>query len=126
MAVLFIILSKSTKTCFSEHCVFSLKLHTSFRLLWRCCIGSSCLELGCGAGVVGVALCRTGAATVQLTDGNGAAVDNCKHNLEINNCIPPQHLCTTQLAGCQSQHTQVGSSLQSIWSIKFWHLIARC
>jgi len=68
--------------------------------------------------VVGVALCRSGAATVQLTDGNGAAVDNCKHNLEINNCIPPQH-CATQLAGNTSQETQVGSSLQSIWSIKF-------
>ncbi|DBA94871.1 TPA: hypothetical protein ACH3X1_002405 [Trebouxia sp. C0004] len=77
--------------------------------------GSSCLELGCGAGVVGVALCRSGAATVQLTDGNGAAVDNCKYNLEINNCIPPQRLCTTQLAGNHSQETQDVQVMQMQW-----------
>ncbi|DBA85057.1 TPA: hypothetical protein ACH3X2_005787 [Trebouxia sp. C0005] len=76
--------------------------------------GSSCLELGCGAGVVGVALCRSGAAKVQLTDGNGVAVDNCKHNLEINNCIPPQH-CATQLAGNASQETQDVQVMQMQW-----------
>lgn len=76
--------------------------------------GSSCLELGCGAGVVGVALCRSGAAKVQLTDGNGAAIDNCKHNLEINNCIPPQH-CATQLAGNTSQKTRDVQVMQMQW-----------
>ena len=49
--------------------------------------GSSCLEVGCGAGVLGVALCRVKAAVVLLTDGNGAAVSNCKGNLVINNCM---------------------------------------
>lgn len=48
--------------------------------------GQNCLELGCGAGVVGVALSRACAAVVQLTDGNAAAVGNCKHNLAINFC----------------------------------------
>ncbi|KAL3160989.1 hypothetical protein ABBQ38_009378 [Trebouxia sp. C0009 RCD-2024] len=48
--------------------------------------GQECLELGCGAGVVGVALSRVGAAVVHLTDGNAAAVDNCRHNLAINHC----------------------------------------
>ena len=75
--------------------------------------------------MVGVALCRSGAGKVQLTDGNDAAVDNCQHNLEINNCIPPQH-CATQLAGNTSQESQVGSSLKAIWSIQFWHLITGC
>lgn len=50
--------------------------------------GQNCLELGCGAGVVGVALSRVCAAVVQLTDGNAAAVGNCKHNLAINFCDP--------------------------------------
>lgn len=48
--------------------------------------GQSCLELGCGAGVVGVALSRVGAAVVHLTDGNAATVYNCRENLEINRC----------------------------------------
>ena len=37
--------------------------------------------------MVGVALSRVCAAVVQLTDGNAAAVSNCKHNLAINFCI---------------------------------------
>ncbi len=117
MAVL-LLYSQSLQTHVFQNIVFSVKSHTGFKLLWQCCTGSNCLELGCGAGVVGVALCRSGAAKVQLTDGNDAAVDNCKHNLEINKCIPPQR-CATQPAGNTSQETQVGASLQSTWSIKF-------
>ena len=51
-----------------------------------CSTGQECLELGCGAGVVGVALFRVGTAVLHLTDGNAAAVENCRHNLAINQC----------------------------------------
>lgn len=69
--------------------------------------GRRCLELGCGAGVVGVALRRTGAASVTLTDGNDAAVENCKHNLDINKCMMP---CNGQTV-YTGNHPQVLSCL---------------
>ena len=59
---------------------------TNIRNICLRCPGQNCLELGCGAGVVGVALCRVCAALVHLTDGNATAVGNCKHNLAINFC----------------------------------------
>jgi hypothetical protein len=46
--------------------------------------GKACLELGCGTGMVGVALARAGARSVVLTDGNAAVVDNCCANLALN------------------------------------------
>ena len=48
--------------------------------------GRKCLELGCGSGVVGVALSRAGAARILLTDGNSDAVQNCEHNMRLNDC----------------------------------------
>ncbi|KAL6780377.1 hypothetical protein ACKKBF_B13385 [Auxenochlorella protothecoides x Auxenochlorella symbiontica] len=46
--------------------------------------GKHCVELGCGAGVVGVALARVGAASVLCTDGSPEAVANCDANLRLN------------------------------------------
>ncbi|KAL4447665.1 hypothetical protein ABPG75_004884 [Micractinium tetrahymenae] len=46
--------------------------------------GRCCLEVGCGAGMVGVALHRAGASHVILTDGNPEAVANCRRNLALN------------------------------------------
>lgn len=46
--------------------------------------GKSCIELGCGTGVVGVALARAGASPLLLTDGNAEAVANCCRNLALN------------------------------------------
>ena len=46
--------------------------------------GKRCLELGCGTGMVGVALARAGAAELLLTDGNADAVANCRRNLALN------------------------------------------
>jgi predicted nicotinamide N-methyase len=46
--------------------------------------GRRCLELGCGAGLVGVALHRAGASQVVCTDGNLQTLDNCRANLELN------------------------------------------
>lgn len=48
--------------------------------------GQKCLELGCGTGVVGIAVCRSRAANIMLTDGNHAAVQNCECNLSLNGC----------------------------------------
>lgn len=45
--------------------------------------GKRCLELGSGAGLVGVALAHAGARAL-LTDGCEATVRNCVHNLDIN------------------------------------------
>lgn len=46
--------------------------------------GRSCLEIGCGAGMVGVALHRCGASSILCTDGDVQATANCRHNLELN------------------------------------------
>ncbi len=46
--------------------------------------GRRVLELGCGAGLVGVALQRVGAQLAALTDGSAAAVHNCAANLRLN------------------------------------------
>jgi len=46
--------------------------------------GKKVLELGCGAGLLGVVLHRTGAAGVSLTDGDSQTLCNCRHNLHIN------------------------------------------
>lgn len=42
------------------------------------------MELGCGTGMVGVALSRVGAAGLLLTDGNADTVANCQRNLALN------------------------------------------
>ncbi|KXZ43048.1 hypothetical protein GPECTOR_105g102 [Gonium pectorale] len=46
--------------------------------------GRRVLELGCGAGLVAVALRRAGAALVAATDGSAEAVANCAANLALN------------------------------------------
>ncbi|GLI58432.1 hypothetical protein VaNZ11_000146, partial [Volvox africanus] len=46
--------------------------------------GRRVLELGCGAGLVAMALHRAGAAWVAATDGSDAAVANCAANLRLN------------------------------------------
>lgn len=46
--------------------------------------GKFCIELGCGTGMVGVALARAGASPLLLTDGNAEAVGNCRRNLALN------------------------------------------
>lgn len=46
--------------------------------------GQRVLELGCGAGLLGVILHRADAAAVCLTDGDAQALHNCRHNLHIN------------------------------------------
>ena len=46
--------------------------------------GKRCCELGAGAGVVGVALHRVGAKSVELTDGDAATVRNLERNLGLN------------------------------------------
>ena len=45
--------------------------------------GKRCLELGSGAGLLGIIMARLGARSL-LTDGCAAAVKNCEHNLRIN------------------------------------------
>ncbi|XP_024367176.1 uncharacterized protein [Physcomitrium patens] len=47
--------------------------------------GQKCLEIGAGAGMIGVLLSRLGASKVLLTDGSLATLANMKHNLSINN-----------------------------------------
>ena len=51
------------------------------------------LELGCGAGLLGVILHRADAAAVCLTDGDAQALHNCRHNLHINEA----EVCTQTL-----------------------------
>ena len=46
--------------------------------------GRTCLEIGSGAGMVGVALHRAGAAHVLCTDGDAQTVANCQLNLQLN------------------------------------------
>ena len=46
--------------------------------------GRKTLELGCGAGMLGILLQRIGAAGVCLTDGDAQTLCNCLHNLRIN------------------------------------------
>ena len=48
-----------------------------------CCAGKFVLELGCGAGLLGVALAHLGARAL-LTDGSGPTLANCLHNLGQN------------------------------------------
>ena len=67
--------------------------------------GQRVLELGCGAGLLGVILHRAEAAAVCLTDGDAQALHNCRHNLHINGaevCAQPscQHSWAWQHAEC--------------------------
>lgn len=87
----------------STSCGTDLQQELNFVLMHP---GRRCVELGCGTGMVGVALCRIGAAAVQLTDGNAAAVHNCRHNLEINQCVMPEEQ-DCQLRKLASSQTQV-------------------
>lgn len=47
-------------------------------------VGQRVLELGAGAGLVGVALARAGAQLVAATDGSAEAVSNCAANMRLN------------------------------------------
>lgn len=49
-----------------------------------CITARRCLELGAGAGIVGVVLARVGAQSILCTDGSAEAVRNCQHNLGLN------------------------------------------
>ena len=46
--------------------------------------GKRVLELGCGAGLLGVLLHRLGVGSACLTDGDAQTLRNCLHNLHIN------------------------------------------
>ena len=48
--------------------------------------GRSVLELGCGAGLLGVVLARLGARAL-LTDGSAPTLVNCLHNLRLNGVV---------------------------------------
>ena len=48
--------------------------------------GKRCVELGCRSIIIKKSLFRAGAARILLTDGNSDAVENCKHNMSLNNC----------------------------------------
>ena len=69
--------------------------------------GKRCLELGCGTGLVGVSLVRSGARQVLLTDGNEEAVSNCCHNIEFNY----RSVSTATGARCRSSGDPVSASV---------------
>ena len=46
--------------------------------------GKRVLELGCGAGLLGVVLHILGVGSACLTDGDDQTLRNCLHNLHIN------------------------------------------
>ena len=48
------------------------------------CAGKTCLELGAGAGLLGVALARLGVRELLLTDGDQTTLGNLRHNLRLN------------------------------------------
>ena len=59
----------------TEPCVINLHI---------LCSGKQGMELGCGAGLVGVCLARVSVQLAVLTDGQHEALQNCTHNLRIN------------------------------------------
>lgn len=48
---------------------------------------ASVLELGCGVGVVGVALARVRVRAALCTDGDEEALENCRRNLKLNGAL---------------------------------------
>lgn len=54
-------------------------------------VGRSCIELGCGLGVVGIALRRVGASSVLCTDGCQQTLANCERNLHMNGIRVGKH-----------------------------------
>eukprot|EP00892_Ulva_mutabilis_P011082 jgi/Ulvmu1/8346/UM042_0052.1 len=52
--------------------------------------GRRCLELGAGTGLVGVVCAQLGASQVCVTDGNAAALENCRAVLQINGLLPAE------------------------------------
>lgn len=58
--------------------------------------GRHCLEIGCGAGVVGVCLGRVGAKSVTCTDGDMRTVENCRRNMVANNILPDEDRSSCQ------------------------------
>lgn len=46
--------------------------------------GRSCLELGCGTGLVTMALAHAKASPILATDGNADTTRNCCYNLQLN------------------------------------------
>lgn len=95
----------SGHSCAAMSCAVS---HAATANMFHSGSGQECLELGCGAGVVGVALSRVGAAVVHLTDGNAAAVDNCRHNLAINHCTssPDNAMANSQASALYPVHSR--------------------
>ena len=55
-------------------------------LACMCCAraGKRCLELGSGAGLLGVALARLEVRELVLTDGDQTTLGNLRHNLRLN------------------------------------------
>ncbi len=54
--------------------------------------GKTCVELGCGTGLVGICLARLGAcAAISLTDGNSQSLENCCRNLQQNGVLFADH-----------------------------------
>lgn len=78
-----------------------------------CRTGRCCLEVGCGAGMVGVALHRAGARHVILTDGNPEAVANCRRNLALNGV--PLLLEPARGAGRQGNSSSSGHCSRPQW-----------
>lgn len=64
----------STRNHFLSWCCLTL-------VSWQ---GRSCLELGSGSGLCGIALINIGAQSITLSDGNEAAIQNCEHNVALN------------------------------------------
>ncbi|KAI7837557.1 hypothetical protein COHA_008572 [Chlorella ohadii] len=62
--------------------------------------GRACLEIGCGAGMVGVALHRAGAAHVLCTDGDSQTVVNCRFNLQLNGVPLANSTCSCGDSTC--------------------------
>ena len=48
------------------------------------CAGKTCLELGAGAGLLGVALAQLDVRELLLTDGDQTTLGNLRHNLRLN------------------------------------------
>lgn len=48
------------------------------------CAGKRCVELGSGAGLLGVALARLEVRELLLTDGDHTTLGNLRHNLRLN------------------------------------------
>lgn len=95
----------------SEHGVFLLETASKampIKNIVTCFSDRSCLELGCGSGMVGLCAARAGAAHVWLTDGNPDAVANCAFNCRLNGITDLQQCSDlTHLEGSLKQVTSM-------------------